>query len=150
MTRNARRHGDLPRPRTTQLRGLKPLVLRERPLHLQIVADDTGGPPKPRTRGDCIDGPRPCPWISCRYHLAFEITEWGGIRETWPTRELAEVEETCALDVADRGGESLHEVGACLNVTRERIRQVEESGMRNVKRAVEARLGLSRISWHED
>jgi hypothetical protein len=24
---------------------------------------------RPRTRGDCADGPRPCPFIGCRYHL---------------------------------------------------------------------------------
>src|SRR5687768_18394193 len=33
--------------------------------------------------------------------------------------------ETCALDIADRGGTTLEEVGAILNLTRERIRQVE-------------------------
>jgi hypothetical protein len=33
--------------------------------------------------------------------------------------------ETCALDIADRGGTTLEEVGAIMNLTRERIRQVE-------------------------
>ena len=33
--------------------------------------------------------------------------------------------ETCALDVADRGGTTLEDVGAIMNLTRERIRQVE-------------------------
>ena len=37
--------------------------------------------------------------------------------------------ETCALDVADRGGITLEEVGAILNLTRERIRQVEVRGL---------------------
>jgi hypothetical protein len=33
--------------------------------------------------------------------------------------------ESCALDVADRGGTTLEDVGAIMNLTRERIRQVE-------------------------
>ena len=37
--------------------------------------------------------------------------------------------ETCALDVADRGGITLEDVGILLNLTRERIRQVERSGI---------------------
>ena len=28
---------------------------------------------RPITRADCIDGPRPCPWVSCRHHLLLEI-----------------------------------------------------------------------------
>jgi Sigma-70, region 4 len=35
------------------------------------------------------------------------------------------MEETCSLDVADRGGETLEAVGAYLNITRERVRQLE-------------------------
>ena len=31
------------------------------------------GLPRPRTRADCLDGPRPCPWASCRHHLLFEV-----------------------------------------------------------------------------
>jgi hypothetical protein len=33
--------------------------------------------------------------------------------------------ESCALDVADRGGTTLEDVGAIMNLTRERIRQLE-------------------------
>lgn len=29
--------------------------------------------PRPRTRADCLDGPRPCPWVACRHHLLFEV-----------------------------------------------------------------------------
>lgn len=68
---------------------------------------------RPRTRGDCVDGPRPCPWTDCRYHLAE------------PRRRLAGMVETCALDVAEKGGLTLDEVGALLGVTRERARQIE-------------------------
>src|SRR5262249_56164800 len=43
--------------------------------------------------------------------------------------EVWEMTETCALDVADRGGTTLEEVGAIMNLTRERIRQVEVKGL---------------------
>lgn len=39
------------------------------------------------------------------------------------------MKETCALDVADRGGTTLEDVGAIMNLTRERIRQVEVKGL---------------------
>ena len=44
--------------------------------------------------------------------------------------------ETCALDVADRGGITLEEVGTLLNLTRERIRQVERSGIDQLRAAL--------------
>lgn len=40
-------------------------------------------------------------------------------------RDPTEMLETCALDVADRGGEPLETIGEMLGVTRERIRQIE-------------------------
>ena len=41
--------------------------------------------------------------------------------------------ESCALDVADRGGTTLEDVGAIMNLTRERIRQVEVRGLLKLK-----------------
>ena len=38
---------------------------------------------------------------------------------------IFELKETCVLDVSDRGGSTLQEVGDILGVTRERIRQLE-------------------------
>jgi DNA-directed RNA polymerase sigma subunit (sigma70/sigma32) len=37
--------------------------------------------------------------------------------------------DTCALDIADRGGITLEEVGEIMNLTRERVRQVETAGL---------------------
>lgn len=59
----------------------------------------------------------------------------------FPDLEVWEMTETCALDVADRGGITLEDVGILLNLTRERIRQVEKSGLdklRNVLGSDEA------------
>jgi hypothetical protein len=81
---------------------------------------------KPRTRADCADAPRPCPFVSCKHHLFLDVSSrTGAIKLNFPDLEVWEMNETCALDVADRGGTTLEEVGAIMNLTRERIRQVE-------------------------
>jgi len=81
---------------------------------------------KPRTRAECVDGPRPCPYVSCQHHLFLDVSNrTGAIKLNFPDLEVWDMNETCALDVADRGGTTLEDVGAIMNLTRERIRQVE-------------------------
>ncbi|HLV68867.1 MAG TPA: sigma factor-like helix-turn-helix DNA-binding protein [Polyangiaceae bacterium] len=81
---------------------------------------------KPRTRAECVDGPRPCPFVSCRHHLYVDVSpRTGAIKLNFPDLEVWDLGESCALDVADRGGTTLEDVGAIMNLTRERIRQVE-------------------------
>ncbi len=89
---------------------------------------------RPKGRGDCMDGPRPCPWVSCKFHLYLDVNpETGSIKLNFPDLEVWEMTETCALDVADRGGITLEEVGEILNLTRERIRQVEVLGLEKLQ-----------------
>lgn len=81
---------------------------------------------KPRTREECADAPRPCPYVSCKHHLFLDVSaRTGAIKLNFPDLEVWEMNESCALDVADRGGTTLEDVGAIMNLTRERIRQVE-------------------------
>ena len=81
---------------------------------------------RPRTRGECVDSERPCPWVGCRYHLYLDINAASGaIKLVFPDLDPSEIAHSCALDVADRGGAKLQEVGNVLNVTRERSRQLE-------------------------
>lgn len=81
---------------------------------------------KPRTRAECVDGPRPCPYVSCKHHLYLDVSSrTGAIKLNFPDLEVWDMNESCALDVADRGGTTLEDVGAIMNLTRERIRQVE-------------------------
>src|SRR5690606_28360611 len=81
---------------------------------------------KPKRREECVEGPRPCPFISCKYHLYIDVSpRTGAIKLNFPDLEVWEMNESCALDVADRGGTTLEDVGAIMNLTRERIRQVE-------------------------
>lgn len=81
---------------------------------------------KPRSREECLDGPRPCPFVSCKHHLFIDVSpRTGAIKLNFPDLEVWDMGESCALDVADRGGTTLEDVGAIMNLTRERIRQVE-------------------------
>ncbi|HEX3771666.1 MAG TPA: sigma factor-like helix-turn-helix DNA-binding protein [Polyangiaceae bacterium] len=84
----------------------------------------------PKSRADCVGGERPCPFVSCKHHLYLDVSaRTGAIKLNFPDLEVWEMTETCALDVADRGGTTLEEVGAIMNLTRERIRQVEVKGL---------------------
>ncbi len=85
---------------------------------------------KPTSRADCENIERPCPYVSCKYHLYIDVHPVrGSIKLNFPDLEVWEMTETCSLDVADRGGITLEEVGEIMNLTRERVRQVETAGL---------------------
>lgn len=89
---------------------------------------------RPVQRADCLDGPRPCPWVSCKHHLFLDVNpETGSIKLNFPDQDVWDMKDTCSLDVADRGGITLEDVGEILNLTRERIRQVEVRGLLKLK-----------------
>lgn len=97
---------------------------------------------------------RPCAWVGCVHNLYLDVMDSGAsIRLNFPGQKpaagdppsdpsdnvgetLAAMGETCTLDVADRGGATLDEVGKTINITRERVRQLIEQAMRGFKRAV--------------
>src|SRR5882672_8258241 len=59
---------------------------------------------RPKTRTECKDGERPCPYVACKYHLFLDVNpETGSIKMNFPGSELAEMKETCVLDIADKG-----------------------------------------------
>lgn len=85
---------------------------------------------RPKTRAECVDMERPCPFVSCKYHLYVDVHPVrGSIKINFTDMEVWEMTETCALDIADRGGITLEEVGEIMNLTRERVRQVETAGL---------------------
>lgn len=111
------------RPRAVTI-SPRPLTKEEKKLReLLPIVDD---PFRPSESGECEDGPRPCPYVSCKHHLYLDVNpETGSIKLNFPDREVDELAETCAVDVARRGEHILEEVGELLNLTRERVRQVE-------------------------
>lgn len=110
------------------------------------VVDDEG---RPRTRGDCAGGERPCPWVSCAHNLYLDVTDVGGVKVNFPDLEPDEMTESCALDVADRGGATLEEAGALLNMTRERFRQIEVKAIEKLGRRARA-MGLTEALAADD
>jgi hypothetical protein len=85
---------------------------------------------RPKTRADCASGPRPCPYVSCKYNLYVDVNpRTGSVKMNFPDKDLDEIGDTCALDVADRGGITLEDVGVIMNLTRERVRQLETRGL---------------------
>lgn len=124
----------IPIPRHSHLRREETRELVEYPEDVE----------RPMTREECESMPRPCPFVSCSHHLYLDVNpETGTLKVNFPHLEVWEMPETCSLDVADRGGITLEEVGAILNLTRERIRQVEVRGLEQMKKNAGYELGLS-------
>jgi hypothetical protein len=116
---------------TIARKRLRQHVLLERPwFNLNDLANVTRW--RPKRRVDCAKGLRPCPFVGCRFHLFLEVTDAGSVQFNHPGVELEELVDTCALDVADRSpgdGVTLEAVAELLNLTRERVRQIEELGL---------------------
>jgi hypothetical protein len=89
---------------------------------------------RPRVREQCPKT-RPCPFVSCRHHLYLEIKDTGNIKFVFGETPLESLEQTCSLDVADQyaDGLKLDDVGQYVNLTRERVRQIEREALDKLK-----------------
>ena len=75
---------------------------------------------------ECVDSEPPgagCLHTDCRYHLANRGYWEHHLR---PTRD-------CSLDVANEGPHTLDEIAAVLGVSGERVRQIEEEALGQLK-----------------
>jgi hypothetical protein len=104
-----------------------------RAVHLRVLPD---------TRGDCKDGVRPCPLVSCRHHLLLDVASDGRLYRTLPFDEhssdsileaLVAMPETCALDVADRGGLFEKEVAEILNLRHTQLADIEARAQQKIR-----------------
>jgi hypothetical protein len=132
VSRKVRRRRKRSRPRSRTI-AMKRLTREE--LRIGALMYPPVDVPRPRARAECANsGQRPCPWVACKHHLYLDVNpETGSIKINFPDLEPWELPETCALDVAERGGITLEEVGEIMNLTRERIRQVEVRGLLKLK-----------------
>ena len=120
---------------------------------------------RPRTRGDCRRGIRPCPWVSCTQNLLIDVLEDGTLvlnaetsrlraRAMLTIKDRDEVADdaiedaveywfdeprpprrSCAIDEAEAaGGMQLDEIADLVFVTRERVRQLEAVGLRELSK----------------
>jgi Sigma-70, region 4 len=127
--RRRRRRGARPRSKTIAIKRITQEDLRIGRLMYPVM--DIA---RPTTREECRGEMRPCPWVACRHHLYLDVNEESGsIKINFPNLEPWELTQTCSLDVAERGGITLEEVGEIMNVTRERTRQIEVRGLLKLK-----------------
>src|SRR5499426_1797715 len=131
VSRKIRRRRRRTRPRSKTI-AMKRLTREE--LRIGAMMYPPVDIPRPTSRAECREEMRPCPWVACKHHLYLDINpETGSIKINFPDLEPWELKHTCALDVAERGGITLEEVGEIMNLTRERIRQVEVRGLLKLK-----------------
>lgn len=131
ISRKVRRRRRRTRPRSKTI-AMKRLTREE--LRVGAIMYPPVDVPRPVIREQCREDMRPCPWVACKHHLYLDINpETGSIKINFPDLEPWELQHTCALDVAERGGITLEEVGEIMNLTRERIRQVEVRGLLKLK-----------------
>ncbi|MCA9674868.1 MAG: hypothetical protein H6709_23035 [Kofleriaceae bacterium] len=133
VSRKVRRRRRRTRPRSKTI-AMKRLTREE--LRVGALMYPPVDVPRPQSRAECRGEPGPCPWVACKHHLYLDVNpETGSIKINFPDLEPWDLHETCALDVAERGGITLEEVGEIMNLTRERIRQVEVRGLIKLKMA---------------
>lgn len=90
----------------------------------------------PLTRAECIDSPRPCLYVTCRYNLFLDVTcKAGAIKLNFPDRAPDEMppEASCVLDLAARGPMTCEETARAMNLTRERARQIEQRALEKLR-----------------
>lgn len=117
--------------------SVRKLTMRELAVGRALYPRDEQDAQRPATREGCAGVPRPCPFVSCKHHLYLDVSRTGSIKLNFPDLEPHELVESCSLDVAGRGGTTLQEVADIMNLTRERIRQLEVSGLAELQSRAE-------------
>lgn len=129
------RRARLVRPTTENVRRLPLYVQRFDRAVADAYLEQIGDVSRPSTRAGCVNGARPCPWVSCRHHLYLDIdASNGSIKRNFPDIEPHEMSASCSLDIADEGGAQLEIVGDAMNITRERARQIEVKALGRVQK----------------
>ena len=94
---------------------------------------------RPQRRRECAAVARPCPYVGCRHHLYLDVNSTtGSLTYNHPGLEPWEMGESCALDSAERGERTLEAVGEALNLTKERVRQVQDIALARIRDAMAA------------
>lgn len=143
------------RPRQTTGRVRPVTVAAKRISHRAIaqaqevypLEEHTFGEGRPRSYELCtkigLGSVIPCPFVSCRSHLYVDVNPANGsIRVSRPDLDPTDLPETCGRRLMDQGGLTLESLGDGMNVTRERIRQLEMLALAELRRVRPARRAL--------
>lgn len=111
---------------------------------LRLVTQGETVPPtywRPRTRGDCAQVERPCPFVGCGQNLYLDVTDAGSLSLNFPDVAPHEMPAggSCALDLADNDGMSMDEVAVTLQISRQRVQQIEAAALRKLANSAKAR-----------
>ena len=112
----------------------------------------------PWSRGDCQGGARPCPCVTCRWHLLWvapgvlhpaaraaaprPMSMWSADDAA---AAISALPESCALDVADQGGAPAERIGELIGVSKQGALDAEERALGLLRLRVKA---LER--WREE
>lgn len=140
------------KPRGKRGGGPKSRVVRLRVV--EAGAEYPEGVERPRTRGDCANVPRPCPFVGCRANLYLEVVppnkrgrreeRLPGLRFNFPDLDVTEMKDSCALDAADRGGMHLDDIGEALGISRQGVdQQVSRASIKLAHKTVAKHLMLA-------
>lgn len=96
-------------------------------------------------RMEAIWHSRPCVFIACKYGLYLDVSGTGSIVLNFPHLEPGQLpaDQSCSLDLAERGEMTLEDIATATNLTRERIRQIELKALTNRARTTALEMGLT-------
>ena len=114
----------LPPPARYQRQQSVERLPRTKPVHLHLVTPRS--PDAPQSRGECQSAERPCLFVACKFSLYLDVTRAGSLVVNFADLEPDEMGESCALDIAERGGESLDVVARAMGLTKQRVAQIED------------------------
>jgi hypothetical protein len=143
-SRTSARSRGIPPKKTLAIRRITRVDLEAGRAELKALGADKPYD-RPKTRGDCANVPRPCPYIACSHSLYLDVSETGSIILNFPHLEPGQMpaDRSCSLDLAERGPMTLEEIAVVTNLTRERIRQVELKALIRRAKPAAIALGLS-------
>lgn len=132
------------RAKTISIKRLSKRALLEEQRRLEHANATDPVEPRPLTFAECerrgigtIESP--CAYVSCRWNLALDVdNRTGSIKVNFPGAvvdgaiDVSLIPATCALVIADSDGLTLEQVGEILNLTRERVRQIETKGLQQI------------------
>lgn len=103
---------------------------------------------RPGRRLGCLSMPRPCPFVSCKYHLLFDVSKKSkrivvpGDKHLHPETDdfiqravarIMTMPETCTLDVTDEGPQQLPTIARITGTSKQAIEQMEKRALLALK-----------------
>lgn len=140
-TRSAENERERSRRRSRRKRAVRGSTIVVRKMTMLSMAVGAAQYPegeylRPKTRGECAGGARPCPYVMCKHNLYVDVKPNGSIKVNFPDLDPGQMGESCSLDIADQGGATLEQVGDTMNMTRERARQIENVALGKLERKI--------------